>query len=94
MFFWFYGRRHVCTEWPGTDDVIVTHGFVTVTYTQTDPPRVSTGPGAETDIYDCLVTNNVYVLITQLVIKTTINRKKYNQVDSAVARCLLSWSEN
>ena len=44
-----YRRRHVCTEWPEIGGAIVTgreqHGFVTVAYTLTDPPRGSTGPG-------------------------------------------------
>jgi len=31
------------------------HGFDTAAYTQTDPPMNSTGPGAESDIYDYFV---------------------------------------
>jgi len=31
------------------------HGFVTVAYSQTDTPEGSTGPAAESDIYDCLI---------------------------------------
>jgi len=40
---------------PGIGDAVVTHGFNTVAYTQTDPPGGNTGPGAESDIYDCFV---------------------------------------
>lgn len=54
-----YRRRHVCTEWPEIGGAIVTgreqHGFVTVAYSQTDTPEGSTGPAAESDIYDCLI---------------------------------------
>jgi len=31
------------------------HGFDTAAYTQTDPPMNSTGPGAESDIYNYFV---------------------------------------
>jgi len=52
-----YRRRHVCTEWPEIGGAVVTgreqHGFVTVAYTLTDPPRGSTGPGAESRVGDC-----------------------------------------
>ena len=34
----------------------------TAAYTQTDPPEGSTGPGAEYDIYDCLVTDALAVM--------------------------------
>jgi len=33
----------------------IQHGFDTAAYTQTDPPMNSTGPGAESDIYDYFV---------------------------------------
>ena len=34
-------------------------GFDTAAHTETDTPRDSTGPGAESDIYDCLLTARV-----------------------------------
>jgi len=45
-------------------DAVVTqyrelHGFNTLAHTQTDVPGGSTGPGAESDIYDCLVTDDL-----------------------------------
>ena len=36
--------------------------FIAVAYTQTDPLEGSTGPGAESDIYDCPVTTVAVVI--------------------------------
>ena len=39
-----------------------TAGFDTATNAETDPPRSSTGPGMESDIYDYLVINFPFTL--------------------------------
>jgi len=53
-------------------DAVVTqyrelHGFNTLAHTQTDVPGGSTGPGAESDIYDCLVTDDLMELFVTIV---------------------------